>query len=52
MGDRDFAREMIDGCGRDGMEDNAFATTNEKDGLNYVVICPGSFLATFAPRFT
>lgn len=48
-GDRDFAKEMISGCGRDGMEDNAFATTNEKDGLNYVVICPGSFLAAHVP---
>ena len=48
-GDEDFVKDMMSGCGRDGMEDNAFATNNEKDGLNYVVICPGSFLATHLP---
>lgn len=37
---------LVESCGKDGMEDNDFAI--ELDEKNYVVICPGDYLAISA----
>ncbi len=48
LGDPNYEKELIDLCGKDGLADNAFAW--QSDGKDYVVICPGDYVAELGPE--
>jgi hypothetical protein len=39
--------QIVESCGKEGLEDNAFAVSI--DGTQYLVLCPGDYLAAWDP---